>query len=37
MVGEIEKEFSIQVPDSEMNPRKFESIERIEQYIAGHL
>jgi acyl carrier protein len=37
MVGEIEKEFSIQVPDSEMNPRKFESIERIEQYIAGRV
>jgi acyl carrier protein len=35
MVGELEKEFRIQVPDSDLNPRKFESIERIEQYIAG--
>ncbi len=36
MVGELEKEFSIQVPDSDLNPRKFESIERIERYVASH-
>ena len=35
MVGELEQEFGIQVPDSDLNPRKFDSIERIEQYIAA--
>ena len=35
MVGELEKEFGIRVPDSDLNPRKFESIERIEQYVAS--
>ncbi len=37
MIGELEKEFSIRIPDSEARPRKFESIERIEQYIAGRV
>ena len=35
MVGELEKEFGIQVPDSDLNPRKFDSIERIERYVAS--
>lgn len=35
MVGELEQEFGIQVPDADLNPRKFDSIERIEQYIAS--
>ncbi|MBZ5610493.1 MAG: acyl carrier protein [Acidobacteriia bacterium] len=33
MVGELEREFSIKIPDSDLNPRKFESISRIESYI----
>ena len=37
MVGELEKEFRIQVPDSDLNPRKFDSIERIEQYLASRV
>jgi acyl carrier protein len=37
MVGELEKEFGIRVPDSDLNPRKFESIERIEQYVASRV
>jgi acyl carrier protein len=37
MVGELEQEFRIQVPDSDLNPRKFDSIERIEQYVASRV
>ncbi len=35
MVGELEREFGIQIPDSDLNPRKFESIARIESYIES--
>jgi acyl carrier protein len=35
MVGELEKEFSIRIPDSDLTPRKFDSIARIEAYING--
>jgi acyl carrier protein len=35
MVGELEREFSIKVPDSDLNPRKFETIARIESYIES--
>jgi len=37
MVSELEREFNIQVPDSDLHPRKFESIERIESYIESRL
>lgn len=33
LVAAIEKEFSIHIPDSDLNPRKFDSIERIEAYL----
>lgn len=33
MVGELEKQFGIQIPDADLNPRKFDSIERISRYI----
>ena len=33
MVGEIEKAFQITIPDSDLNPRKFDSIDRIGKYI----
>lgn len=33
MVGEIEKAFRITIPDSDLNPRKFDSIGRIGKYI----
>jgi len=33
LVGALEQEFSIQIPDSDLNPRKFDSIERIEEYL----
>ncbi|HUA21260.1 MAG TPA: phosphopantetheine-binding protein [Bryobacteraceae bacterium] len=37
MVSELEREFHIQVPDSDLHPRKFESIERIQSYIESRL
>jgi acyl carrier protein len=33
LVSAIEKEFHISIPDSDLNPRKFESIARIERYL----
>lgn len=35
MVGELEREFGIKIPDSDLHPRKFESIERIESYVES--
>jgi len=34
LVSGLEAEFKISVPDSDLNPRKFDSIERIEAYLA---
>jgi acyl carrier protein len=34
MVGELEREFDIAIPDSDLTPRKFDSLERIESYVA---
>jgi acyl carrier protein len=36
VIGEIEKEFSIKVPDADLNPRKFNSISRIVSYVEAH-
>ena len=36
MVTELEKEFRIRIPDSELNPRRFDSIARIEAYLSEH-
>lgn len=33
LVSALEQEFSIQIPDTDLNPRKFDSIERIEEYL----
>jgi acyl carrier protein len=33
MVSALEKEFGVQVPDADLNPRKFDSLARIEQYV----
>jgi acyl carrier protein len=35
MVSELEREFQIKIPDSDLNPRKFETISRIESYIES--
>jgi len=36
LVGAIEQEFSIKVPDRDLNPRKFDSVARIEAYLEEH-
>jgi acyl carrier protein len=33
LIGAMEKEFSITIPDADLNPRKFDTIELIEQYL----
>ena len=35
MVSALEKEFGVQVPDADLNPRKFDSLARIEQYVSS--
>ena len=34
LVGAIEQEFSVKIPDSDLNPRKFDSIARMGGYLA---
>ena len=34
LVSAIEKAFSVKVPDSDLNPRKFDSLARIDSYLA---
>ena len=36
LVSALEEEFSLKVPDSDLNPRKFDSIARIEAYLSDH-
>ena len=36
LVSALEREFSIKVPDRDLNPRKFDSIARIEAYLEEH-
>jgi acyl carrier protein len=35
LVTELESEFSIQIPDSDLNPRKFDSVKRIRTYLES--
>ncbi len=37
LVADLEREFGIKIPDSDLNPRKFESIERIQTYIESRM
>jgi acyl carrier protein len=37
MIGALEAEFQIRIPDADLNPRKFSSIERIEEYVDSRL
>jgi acyl carrier protein len=37
MVSELEREFGIKIPDSDLNPRKFESIALIQSYIESRM
>ncbi len=36
MVAALEQEFGLKIPDSDLNPRKFDSIEHIESYLEKH-
>ncbi len=36
LVSALEEEFSIKVPDRDLNPRKFDSVSRIDEYLAEH-
>lgn len=36
VVSALEEEFAIKVPDADLTPRKFDSIARMEAYIAAH-
>ena len=35
LVAELEKRFGIRIPDADLNPRKFDSVERIEEYLTS--
>ena len=37
MLAELEREFKIQIPDSDLNPRKFETISRIQTYVESRM
>jgi acyl carrier protein len=37
LVSAIEKEFDVQVPDADLNPRKFDSIARIDAYLESRI
>jgi acyl carrier protein len=37
LVSGLEKEFGITIPDSDLNPRKFESVARITEYIESRM
>jgi acyl carrier protein len=36
LIAALEQDFSISIPDADLNPRKFDSIERIEAYLDAH-
>ena len=35
LVSALEREFSLKIPDSELSPRKFDSVARIEAYLLS--
>jgi acyl carrier protein len=37
LVSGLEKEFGIKIPDSDLNPRKFESVARITDYVESRM
>jgi acyl carrier protein len=37
LVSGLEKEFGINIPDSDLNPRKFESVARITEYVESRM
>ena len=37
MVSALEETFGIHIPDSDLNPRQFETLARIEEYVGSKL
>jgi acyl carrier protein len=37
LIAGIEEEFGIKIPDSDLIPQKFDSVSKIDQYLAGRL
>jgi acyl carrier protein len=37
LIAGIEEEFGVKIPDSDLIPQKFDSITKIDQYLAGRL
>ena len=37
LVAELERQFSIRIPDSDLTPRRFDSVVRIETYLQGRV
>lgn len=37
LVTELEREYGLKIPDSDLNPRKFESISKIQAYIESRM
>jgi len=35
LVSALEKEFTVKIPDSDLTPRKFDSVARIDAYLAS--
>jgi acyl carrier protein len=35
LVAELEREFAVKIPDSDLKPRKFDTVERIEAYLES--
>ena len=36
LVSALESEFAIRIPDSDLTPRKFDTVERIQSYLESH-
>jgi acyl carrier protein len=36
LAGQLETNFGLQIPDSDLTPRKFDTVERIDAYITAH-
>jgi acyl carrier protein len=37
MVSALEAEFGLRIPDSDLNPRTFDAVDRIDAYLAGKI
>ena len=35
VVAALEKEFAVKIPDADLNPRKFDTLARIDDYLTG--